>query len=159
MKQVTLLLLLGLLATACQNTPKNASEYAQPEQAGPPPASLEEVQQTAASLSSSIQTLENLRKEVDALPEKVRAAKKAEIETYYSTIEGMLEKQTRMLREMQAATAAPSDKGAAAAQDMDVPAGPPSVDLVNDCKASVERYAKEAQAIQETVKQWAGGKQ
>lgn len=151
------MLLLGLLAIACQNTPKNASDNAQTEKAGPPPASAEEVGQVVSALTSSIQSLESLRKEVDALPEKIRKEKKAEIEGYYSTMEGLIEKQTQMLNEMKAATSNSPQEGAV--QEMDVPSGPPSVDIVNDYKASLERYSKEVQAIQQTVKQWVEDKQ
>jgi hypothetical protein len=72
-------------------------------------------------------------------------------------MEGMIEKQTRMLREMQAASASPAEKGAS--QESDIPAVLPTVDQLNDYKASSERYAKEVQAIQEAIKQWSGGKQ
>lgn len=143
--------LLGLLLSACQNTPKNASENtatAPAAAAEPAPPSPEGMQEATAKLTTGVKMMEDLRKQVDALPDKVKKEKAAEIAGYYSSLEGMIEKQTGMLNEIKAASPAPS--GAATTQESVVPSSLNAAQL-QDYNESAARYAQEAQAMQEAL--------
>ena len=146
-------LFLGLLFAACQNTPKNAAESTvpalPPAPAAPVPASPEDLQQASANLTTGVKMMEELRKQADALPAKLKKEKAAEIAVIYSNIEGMIEKQTGMLNEIKAA-AAPASESAGAAQETGVSVAL-NADQVKDYNDSAASYAKEAQAMQETL--------
>lgn len=142
-------LLLSLFFIACQNTPKSASENmpaAPAAPAAPTPAAPEEIQKASGGLTSGIQKMEDLRKQVDALPTSVRKAKVAEIDAIYSTLEGMIEKQTGMLNEIKAADVAASDPKASSQEVSTTTVLTPT--QLQDYNESVARYAKEAEAIQ-----------
>lgn len=151
MNKIVLPILLSLFFMACQNTPKTASESTATAPAtptAPAPAAPEAIQAVNANLSKNVTMVEDLRKQVDALPSNVRKAKAAEIEVFYAELEGMIEKQTGMLNEIKAATT-PSDPKSAS-QDTGVPTEitPAQVQEFNE---SADRYAKALQSIQEAV--------
>ena len=163
MKKIAILFGLALLMAACKDTPKQASQdtVSTPAPAAAPQAPAakpEEIQEAAVNLTTGIKTAEDLRKKVDALPENVRKAKKAEIEGYYSTLEGLIEKQTMMLNEIKGTDnpqAQQSDAGASAAPQ----SGPIDEVTLKDYNESVSRYAKDAQQIQEAIDKMSGKKQ
>ena len=142
--------LLVLLITACQNTPKSASDAPVPETpAAPAVITSEEMQQVSTSLSSGISKMEDLRKKVDALPATVRKEKATEIEVFYAELEGMIEKQTIMINTIKSASVQP-DKHESASQESEGAAGLNPADFM-DYKESAARYAKSAQEIEEAL--------
>lgn len=158
MNKLIFSLFLGLLFTACQNTPPNAAESAPapaPAPEAPALASPESIQQASEGLNSGIKLMESLRQRVDALPAKVKKDKAAEIEGFYSNFEGMIEKQTGMLNELKAATAPQAES---ATQESAVPAAILNAAQIQDFNESAARYAKEAQAMQEAISKLEGGK-
>ncbi len=95
--------------------------------------------------------MEVLRKQVDALPAKVKKEKSAEIEGMYATLEGMIEKQNGMLSEIKTPTTASSPNDMQGFKGI---AGPNAAQL-QDYIESAARYAQEAQGIQEAVQKMA----
>jgi len=96
--------------------------------------------------------MEDIRKQVDALPAKVKKEKAAEIEGMYATLEGMIEKQTGMLNEIKV-----SSTPAKANDSQENGATPiPSPAQMQEYTESAARYVQEAQAIQEALRKIAG---
>lgn len=157
MNKLIFSLLLGLLFTACQNTPKSAgdSPMADPASSKTPEAPLkitpELVQEVSDNLASGVRKMEELRKQVDALPAQVRKEKSADIDIMYATLEGMIEKQTGMLNEIKVSSA---PTAANATQESGGAAGP-SADQLKDYIESITRYAEEAKGIQDAVQKMA----
>ncbi len=107
MNKLFLSLVLCLFFAACQNTPKSASDSPQinpPATATPDVVTPEAVQEASAKLVNGVKMMEELRKQVDALPAQVKKEKTAEIEGMYATLEGMIEKQTGMINEIKQST-------------------------------------------------------
>jgi len=158
MNKLVFSLLLGLFFSACQNTPKSAADAplipADPitkgtAAAAPEAISPEAVQQVRTNLMTGVKMMEDLRKQVDALPAKVKKEKAAEIDGMYATLEGMIEKQTGMLNDL-----TPSTSPKENTQDSgDVI---PSPEQFKEYTESAARYAQEAQAIQEAVRKMGG---
>ena len=152
MNKVILTLLLGLSFAACQNTPKSASEAnTTPTAPAPAPAPApttapqESIKEAATNLSNGITMMQELRKQVDALPANVRKAKAKDLEAIYGTLESLIEKQTGMLNEI-----APA--GGNASQDAAVDGV--TTDVVKDYNESAQRYAQEAQKIRAALSEW-----
>jgi len=158
MNKIVFSLLLGLFLSACQNTPKSAADTplvpADPVTKGaaaaaPEAISPEAVQQVRTNLMTGVKMMEDLRKQLDALPAKVKKEKAAEIDGMYATLEGMIEKQTGMLNDL-----TPSTSPKENTQDSgDVI---PSPEQFKEYTESAARYAQEAQAIQEAVRKMGG---
>jgi hypothetical protein len=154
MNKLFLSLVLCLFFAACQNTPKSASDSPQinpPATATPDVVTPEAVQEASAKLVNGVKMMEELRKQVDALPAQVKKEKTAEIEGMYATLEGMIEKQTGMINEIKQST---TPTAASDAQVTDAPAGPSPAQML-EYTESAARYAQEAQAIQEAVQKMA----
>lgn len=150
MNKVIFTLLLGLSFAACQNTPKSASEAnTTPTAPAPAPAPTtapqESIKEAATNLSNGITMMQELRKQVDALPANVRKAKAKELEAIYSNLESLIEKQTGMLNEI-----APA--GGSAAQDAVVDGV--TIDVVKDYNESAQRYAQDVQRIRVALSEW-----
>jgi len=153
MNKLVFSFLLGLLITACQDTPKTESSSfsGAPAATTPPPAAAEvtpeSVTEVSEKLATAVKMMEDLRKQVDALPAKVKKEKSSEIEGMQATLEGMIEKQTGMLNELKtsATTTGPANdmQGGGAAG--------PSPAQLQDYIESAARYAQEAQNIKEAV--------
>ena len=150
MNKLVFSLLLGLLFTACQNTPKSASDApitAPTTAVAPEVVTPEAVQDASTTLTEAVKMMEALRKQVDALPAKVKKEKADEIAGMYSTLEGMIEKQTGMINEIKASgtptTASTSQENGVSAL--------PSPAQMKEYTESAERYAQEAQAIKEAL--------
>jgi len=154
MNKLVFSLLLGMLMTACQNTPKTAADgpKAAPTEIAAPAASVkvtpETIQEVSSNLAANVAMMEALRKEVDAIPSKVKKEKSAEIEGMQATLEGMIEKQTGMLNELKAST---TTTGTANDMQGGGAAAGPSAAQMQDYIESVARYAQEAQTIKEAV--------
>jgi hypothetical protein len=149
MNKILFSLLLCSLFVACQDTPKNTPDTAAPiQEAKPtPPNPALDMKTVSDELAGGIKMAEAARKQVDALPDKVKKANAAEIEGFQSTLEGVIEKQTMMLNEVKsagspAATGASSDQAGATAL---TPA------QVQDYHESAFNYAKEVQNILDAV--------
>ena len=148
-----------LLITACQNTPKSASDAPVPvaeTPAAPAVVTSEEMQQVSTSLSSGVSKMEDLRKQVDALPAAVKKEKAAEIENFYSELEGMIEKQTMMLNTIKSASEQ-EGKNASNSQDSEGAAGLNPAEFM-DFKESAARYAKSDQEIEAALGKMGGKK-
>lgn len=151
MNKVILTLLLGLSFAACQNTPKSASEgsTATDTPAATAPAATtaapESIKEASTNLSNGITMMQELRKQVDALPANVRKEKAKELEAIYGTLESLIEKQTGMLNEI-----APAAGGTG--QDASVDGV--TTDLVKDYNESAQRYAQDAQKIRAALSAW-----
>ncbi|MFN0175556.1 MAG: hypothetical protein ACKVU0_12975 [Saprospiraceae bacterium] len=153
MNKLVFPLLLGLLITACQDTPKTEpSSFSAAPEATPPPAPAkvtpESVTEVSEKLAAAVKMMEGLRKQVDALPAKVKKEKSAEIEIMQATLEGMIEKQTGMLNELKTSTTTTSSSNDI--QGSGGTAGPSAAQM-QDYIESVARYAQEAQNIKEAV--------
>lgn len=151
--------LLVFLITACQNTPKSASETQTPvpeTPAAPLVVTQEEMQNVSSSLSSGVSKMEDLRKQVDALPASVKKEKATEIAVFYSDLEGMIEKQTMMLNNLKSATEKP-EQYESATRDAEGSTGMSSAELM-DYKESAVRYAKSAQEIEAALGKMGGKK-
>jgi uncharacterized coiled-coil DUF342 family protein len=149
MNKIIFALLLGLFVAACQNTPKSASETPPTTADAPAPpaaASPEEVQSVSSTLTNGVKAFEDLRKQVDGLPAKVKKEKAAEIDGIYSSLEGMIEKQMMMMNEIKAANPTKDNTVTDVQQ-------PINTDQLTTYKNAVERYAKEAQTIQAQIGQ------
>lgn len=152
MNKLTTAMLCGLFLVACQNTPKNAPENTANAPVLPPPAPRESLKQSSANLEASLKTLLEIREQVDALPDALRKAKRAEIDGLYATIEGLTAKQTSMLNGINA-TLEPPQKGQSASQESEAPNGVDAAQLA-DFDASAERYAKEIESMKATISSW-----
>ncbi|MBC7778038.1 MAG: hypothetical protein H7246_21580 [Phycisphaerae bacterium] len=161
MNKLVFSLLIGLLLTACQNTPKAAADAplispdvtkatAPATPTAPLVVSPDAVQEVTVNLTTGVKMAEDLRKQVDALPTNVRKANAAEIENMYGTLEGLIVKQTGMLNEIKA-----SNNPAKASQESG--AVGPSAAQMQEYTESAARYAQDAQAIQEAVRKMGGG--
>ena len=151
MNKLVFALLLGLLITACQNTPKTAETAAPAPDAAPaaPAAPApEKVAEAATNLSSNVKMMEDLHKQVDALPANVKKQKAAEIDAINADLEGMMEKQNAMLAEIKAAAAGAA---AATAGTQESESTQITTATLSEYSESAQRYAKEAQAIQEKL--------
>lgn len=162
MKKIAVLFGFALLIAACKDTPKTLPQEPAPS---PAPAEAPQVQAAkaedlkvaAVNLNTGIKTAEDLRKKVDQLPDKIRKAKRSEIDDYYATLEGLIEKQTMMLNEINGTTSPTteqSDAGAVVNRNKVVDEA-----TLKDYTESVERYAKDAQAIQDAIDKMVGKKQ
>ncbi|MFN0213582.1 MAG: hypothetical protein ACKVT2_04950 [Saprospiraceae bacterium] len=153
MNKLVFSLLIGLLFTACQNTPKTASEApttADPSALVPEAPEVvtpESVQGATTTLTEGVKMMEELRKQVDALPAKVKKEKADEIAGMYGTLEGMIEKQTGMIEEIKASS---TPTAASATQENGVSALPSPAQM-KEYTESAARYAQEAQAIKEAL--------
>ncbi len=161
MNKLVFSLLLGLLFSACQNTPKSAADTplvpADPitkgaAAAAPEVVSPEAVQEARTNLMTGVKMMEDIRKQVDALPAKVKREKAAEIEGMYGTLEGMIEKQTGMLNELKVSSTPATANDSQDNGDTAIP----SPAQMQEYTESVARYAQEAQAIQEALRKMAG---
>lgn len=149
-------LLLALLFSACQNTPKSASEAstgATNVPTAPAMAAPEDLERAAATLTTNVQRMEDLRKQVDGVPDKIRKANAAVVNEMYAGLEGMIEKQTQMINDIKG-TANPMEKSSDSQES-----GMTTVDIntLKDYTESAERYAKEAKMIEETLAKMAAG--
>ena len=157
MNKLIFSLLLGLLFTSCQNTPKTAADDPKvpATELVAPAASIEvtpeAIQEVSSNLASNVKMMESLRKEVDALPAKVKKEKSAEIEGMYATLDGMIEKQNGMLSEIKTPTTASAPNDMQGSKGV---AGPNAAEL-KDYIESAARYAQEAQGIKEAVQKMA----
>jgi|GEM_PF-1290965 len=161
MNKLVFPLLLGLLFSACQNTPKSVADTplvpADPitkgtAAAAPAAVTPEAVEEARTNLMTGVKMMEDIRKQVDALPAKVKKEKAAEIEGMYATLEGMIEKQTGMLNEIKV-----SSTPAKANDSQENGATPiPSPAQMQEYTESAARYVQEAQAIQEALRKIAG---
>jgi len=149
-------LLLAVLFSACQDTPKSASETPAETTnvpAAPAMAAPEDLERAASTLASNVQNMEDLRKQVDAVPDKIRKANAAVVNEMYAGLEGMIEKQTQMINDIKG-TANPTEKSSDSQES-----GSTTVDVntLKDYTESAERYAKEAKMMQETLAKLASG--
>jgi hypothetical protein len=156
MNKFVCMLLLGLLFSACQDTPKSASEAptgATNVPAAPATAAPEDLERAATTLSTNVQRMEDLRKQVDAVPDKIRKANTAVIDEMYAGLEGMIEKQTQMINDIKG-TANPMEKSSDSQES-----GTTTVDVntLKDYTESAERYAKEAKMMEETLAKMVAG--
>jgi hypothetical protein len=156
MNKLVFALLVGLVFTACQNTPKVESESTTPASTAAPTApeaptapTMEVIQQASVTVSTGLKRMEDLRKQIDALPDKVKKEKATEIEGMYATLEGMIAKQTKMMKDIQVANTTPNGKEGQF-KETDSPETLTTA-LLQDYTESVARYSKEAQAIEEAL--------
>ena len=155
MNKLVFALLIGLLFSACQNTPKVASETSSTKPgapAAPAPATAEEIQETIINLTTGITMMEGLRKQVDALPAKEKKEKATEVAGIYNDLEGMIEKQMKMLNDLKAANDPASQS--ASTQESGAPEGVNAA-LLLDYSESAARYAKAAQDMQLAISKMA----
>ena len=149
-------LLLALLFSACQDTPKSASEPPAETTnipAAPAMAAPEDLERAASTLASNVQRMEDLRKQADAVPDKIRKANTTVMDEMYAALEGMIEKQTQMINDIKG-TANPAEKSSDAQET-----GSTTVDVntLKDYTESAERYAQEAKIIEESLAKMAAG--
>lgn len=151
MKKIAFSLLLGLVLFSCQNTPKTAENPANTAEttAATAQATPEGLQNASTSLAENVKNMEDMRKQVDALPANIKKDKAAEIQAIYANLEGMIEKQTGMMNEINSAIA-PDSKYSGASQESAAPAGL-SAAQIKDYTESAARYAQETQAMQEAL--------
>ncbi|MDO8367347.1 MAG: hypothetical protein Q7T20_11145, partial [Saprospiraceae bacterium] len=109
------------------------------------------IQEVTDNLASGVKDMEELRKQVDALPAQIKKERSADIDMMYTTLEGMIEKQTGMLNEIKAAN---TPTAANATQESGGAAGP-NADQLKDYIESANRYAEEAKGIQDAVQKMA----
>lgn len=163
MNKLILTLSFGFLLVACQNTPTNNTDSSADSNtsstvaSGSAAATPQEVEQLSTVLTNASKSVTDIRSEVDNLPAAIKKEKSAEIEGMYSTLEGILEKQTMMLQEVSVvANAASASKEGAQSSDA---ASTLNTAQLKDYLESAARYEEELKAIQETVKQWTGKKE
>ena len=144
-----------LIFLACQDTPKSAGENSPVNTAittMPEVVTPEAVQDASSKLSTGVKMMEELRKQVDALPANLKKEKSAEIDGMQASLEGMIEKQTGMLNEIKAST---TPVTGSTSQESDFASGPSPVQM-KEYTESAARYAQEAQAIQEALQKMTG---
>lgn len=152
MNKLFFALILGLFLVACQDTPKNANETGSTapiptQQEAPAVASPEEMQNATVSISEGIKLMEDIRKQASALPEKVKKEKADEIEGITSSLDGLIEKQSIMLSQIQATL---NPAATASTQESAAPEGLTPA-LIKDYTESVVRYRQEAKEYQEAL--------
>lgn len=147
MQKFAFSLLLALFFIACQDTPKTASDAPLPTDPVaapvPMPATPEMLNQAASGLQTNMTALKSLQAEVDALPAAIKKAKVAEIEVINVTIEGIVEKQMQMVKDVQSVLN-PGQTEAGASQETGV-ATSLNEDQAKDIQMSAEQYAKDIQ--------------
>lgn len=151
MNKIVFALLVGMFFSACQNTPKNASEnttVAPNTPALPAPATAEDMQEAVINITTGVTMMENLRKQVDALPAKVKKEKATEIDGLYNDLEGMIAKQSKMLNDLKS-TMDPASQGGST-QEGGAPEGINAA-MLQDYSESAARYAKAAQEMQVAI--------
>jgi len=147
MQKLVFSLLLAMFFIACQDTPPGAADApppAEPMAAPVPlPASPEMLKQASKGLNDNMAALKSLQAEVDALPAAVKKAKVAEIEVMNVTIEGIVEKQTQMVKDVQSVLN-PGQTDAGASQETGAASSLNEAEA-KDIQSSVERYAQDIQ--------------
>ncbi len=158
MQRFVLLLSLGLLLlTACQNTPKSASEPAPGAETAAPqvaPVAEETINQTLSQVNSSKDLVLSIRKELDALPASIKNKNKEAIGLMYNDLEGLLEKEAMMSSELQRASSGGKSEGGDTESVPTVTLDPATV---KDYSESIERYNQLLKEMQEKAKAMKGG--
>lgn len=162
MHKLVFSLLFSLLLVACKNTPNPTPDTSTSSPAAPTevPVSPEAMQEAAVNLTTGVKMMEDLRKQLDALPNKIKKEKSADLKEFYNSTEGLIEKQSLMLDQLNAvlnpdAKASEDSAGGAIAPISDQVSNTPiSSDIVKSYNDAAARYAKEAQRIQEAITQW-----
>jgi hypothetical protein len=158
MQRFFLLLSVGLfLLTACQNTPKSASESAPATEMAAPqvaPISEETIKQTLTQVNSSKDMVLSIRKTLDELPASVKNKNREAIGLMYNDLEGLLEKEAMMSSELQRASSGGKSEGG---DTESVPTATLDPSTVKDYSESIERYNQLLKEMQEKAKALKGG--
>lgn len=154
MKKIFILSALLACLIACKNDSKkegadiNSAATASEQPAGPAPVDLAEAGTVLKEAKNTIEETKSLRKEIDALSDAVKKSNTDQVANLQSTLEGMEEKETYFIQELDAAlnsNAAPAGGGAGGLVNDKTP-------VIQEATQSLKGYAEELKQIKEQVK-------
>lgn len=147
MKKLSFLFVLVALAASCKNEPKTGALTQEALHSG------NNIEQAGAILDAAKTTLaemQSMRKQIDDLPDAVKNANPTDIENLRGTLEGMEEKETMFIKQLEGAlslTAPPVPKTGTTEQTGDEVAGNSAV--VKECMESLTLLAEEMKVMKE----------
>ena len=145
MKKLFLFFVLAALATSCKNEPKTNAPI---QQTTSPENDIEQAKAILNSAKMTLAEMQNLRKQIDALPDAVKNANPTDVENLRGTLEGMEEKETMYIEQLggvlSSAEAAPTGADNPAGDD-----GAAHSAVIKESTESLVRMAEEMKVLKE----------
>jgi len=145
MKKIFFLFLLPVLAASCKNEPKTNTPI---QQTASPENDVEQAKAILNTAKTTLAEMQNLRKQIDALPDAVKSANPTDVENLRGTLEGMEEKETMYIEQLggvlSSAEAAPAGADNPAGDD-----GAAHTAVIKECTESLTLLAEEMKVLKE----------